>query len=577
MDLYMTHVAMAANVDDLKIAFANILHKPPFLLDPPLNFDVFLFGRYDPRRGKSGILNLPTAEAGAIFLNAYGSSGVIVKGRPIHFQPSKNPVSGARVAQLISTPWKDPLELQRERERLISEGRPHALTQFAFGRFLADGKFISECTAEGDAEVACDMERREVRLTVRKQRRHSRSEGEDIPSEGEDVSSEGEDISEGEDVSSEGEDILSMMIKQFVNRTFTTDTIITASYSPQVVVAILEPREADSSVIFLSANTFPVFKAARAYRSVRMNGSRSRIQGLIQNRPMPPGCFSLMCTFSSDSDRDAFVHACKTRLRIHHNRRNSIPVVEGDASYDEGDLESLLARLPFGVAFELEKAVNNRVISITGALSLQDALLELCQPHFDHDPASILRKFTTYLEEGSIRRGRKHRRQHAPGDHTLVGRFRHTIDEYLEEQKKQKKRLAWSNPAASYTYQLTLTPTRHILEGPSIDQSNSVLRKFGNHECFLRVSFQDENGSKLRGDFETSISNLLADRYKPILLDGCWVAGREYRLLGYSMSGLREHSMWFVTPFKDTDGKKWDAEAIRNSLVCVFGHLSTWC
>ena len=79
MDLYMTHVAMAANVDDLKIAFANILHKPPFLLDPPLNFDVFLFGRYDPRRGKSGILNLPTAEAGAIFLNAYGSSGVIAQ------------------------------------------------------------------------------------------------------------------------------------------------------------------------------------------------------------------------------------------------------------------------------------------------------------------------------------------------------------------------------------------------------------------------------------------------------------------------------------------------------------------
>ena len=534
----MTHVALAANDDELKIAFANVLHKPPFPLDPPLNFDLCLFGKYNPRLGKVGILNLPTAEAGAIFLNAYGASGVIVKGRRIHFQPSKRPINEARVAQLNSTPWQDPLELQREREKLISEGRPHTLTQFAFGRFLADGKFISECTAEGDAEVACDMERREVRLTLRKQQRHSHP----------------------------GDDIISMLAMQLSG-----DTTITASYSPQVVVAILKPREADSPVIFLKANMFPVFKLEK---SGGLFGSEkvivSRTQGLIQNRPMPPGCSSLMCTFSSDTDRDAFVHACKTRLLIRHNQRDSIPVIEGDASYDEGDLDRLLVRLPFAVAFELEKAVNDRILSIRGALSLQDALLELCQPHFNHDSASILRKFSTHLEEeGTARKGHKHRHQHAPGDHTLVGRFRYTINEYLEEQKKPK-RLAWSNPAASYTYQLTLTPTRHVLEGPTIDQSNSVLRKFGNNECFLRVSFQDENKSKLRGDFETSISDLLAERYRPILLNGCRVAGREYRLLGYSMSGLREHSMWFVTPFKDADGNKWDAEAIRNSLVCIF-------
>jgi len=538
----MRHVALAANVDDLKIAFADVLHKPPFPLNPPLNFDLYFFAKYNPRLGKVGILNLPTAEAGAIFLNAYGASGVVVKGRPIYFKPSIKPINQAKVAQLNSTPWKDPLELQRERERLISEGRPHVLTQFAFGRFLADGKFISECTAEGDAEVACEMERREVRLTLRKQQRHSHP----------------------------GDDMISMLMMQLSG-----DTTTIVSYSPQVVAAILEPREADSPVIFLSANTFPVFKSEKS--GGLFGGDKmtvSRIQGLIQDRPMPPGCFSLMCTFSNDSDRGAFVHACKTRLRIHHRQRDSIPVVEGDASYDEGDLERLLVRLPFGVAFELEKAVNNRVMSITGALSLQNELLELCQPHFDHDPASILRKFITYLEEeGSNRRGHKRRRQLAPGDHTLVGQFRHTIDEYLEEQKKPKRRLASSNPAASYTYQLTLTPTRHILEGPSVDQSNSVLRKFGNNECFLRVSFQDENGSKLRGDFETSISDLLAERYRPILLNGCRVAGREYSLLGYSMSGLKEHSMWFVTPFKDAGGKQWDAETIRDSLVCVFGHL----
>ena len=543
MDLFMTRVALAAKEDDLKIAFAKLLHKPPFPLEPLLNFDVHLFREYNSKQGKVGLLSLPTREAGTIFLSAYGSSGVTVKGGRIFFKSSKKQLNEAKVAQLNSTPWQDPLELQRERERLIKEGRPHTLTRFAFGRFLADGKFVSECTAPGDAEVACDMERREVRLTLRQQQRHSHL----------------------------GDDIISML-----GMNLSVDTSITVSYSPQVVISILE--ETDSLVIFLSAKTFPVFKSEKAdgiFGGGRM--TVSRMQGLVQNRPMPPGCFSLMCTFTNKNDRDAFVHACKTTLRIQYNLRNSIPVIQGDASYDEGDLDRLLVRLPFEVAFQLEKAVHNRVISISAALSLENALLELCQAQSPHDSASILRKFITHLEEeGTNRRGRKRRRRRrALRDRSLVGRLRHATSEYFEEQQRPKGRLALSNSAASYTYQLVLTPTRHILEGPNVDQSNSVLRKFGNHQCFLRVSFQDENGSKLRGDFETSIKELLAGRYRPILLNGCRVAGREYHLLGYSMSGLREHSMWFVTPFEDAKGERWDAEAIRHSLVCVFGHPPT--
>ncbi|KAL4069320.1 RdRP-domain-containing protein [Scleroderma citrinum] len=539
MEFFMTHVALAAGQDDLKIAFANVLHKPPFPLNPVLNFDVVIFSRYDPRRGKVGILTLPTIEAGTIFMNAYGSSGITVKGRPVSFQPSRKAINEAKVAILNSTPWVDPLERQKEKERLVMEGRPHVLTQFAFGRFLADGKFISECTAGGDAEVACDLERRQVRLTLRKQQRHSQSD----------------------------DDFISLLGMQFAIDPIEEST--TVSYSPQSIGAILEARDGDSPVIFFSANTSPVYKSERTGGFLAGDrASVSRIQGLIHNRRMPPGCFSLMCTFKNDSDREAFVYACRTRLRIRHTLHDTISVIQGDGTYDEDSLERLLVRLPFEVAFELEKAVNNRIMSINGALSLEVTLQELSQTSPDH-VASILRKFVTHLEEGGQNRKqhrRKRRRQRASEDRSLAGRFKHTIAEYFEEQQKPKKRLAPSNTTGSYTYQLVLTPTRHILEGPTVDQSNSVLRKFGNHECFLRVSFQDENGSKLRGDFETSINELLVERYRPILLNGCRVAGRKYQLLGYSMSGLREHSMWFVTPFKDAKGKEWDAEAIRNSL-----------
>jgi RNA-dependent RNA polymerase len=63
------------------------------------------------------------------------------------------------------------------------------------------------------------------------------------------------------------------------------------------------------------------------------------------------------------------------------------------------------------------------------------------------------------------------------------------------------------SPATFESYHLIVTPTSRYLEGPIPDQSNSVLRRFGNHECFLRVSIQDERRSKLRENPEWTYSS----------------------------------------------------------------------
>ncbi|KAI6045196.1 RdRP-domain-containing protein [Pisolithus marmoratus] len=529
MNIFMTQVALAAKPDDVKIELAKILHKPPFP-DNPLNFDITIFPRHDAR-GRVGILALPTTAAGEIFLRSYGSSGVTVKGGRIIFKHSTRPITPEKIAQLNSTPWQDPLELQVERERMIQEGRPHRLSQFAFGRFLADGKFVAECSAQGDAEVACDLERREVRLTLRKQQRHP-----------------------------ESDDLVSMFAMTFS----ADDANVSASYPPHLLDCILGNHAMDSLELFLRANTFPIFKMEKT--GLLGETKVSRIQGLLKDKAMPSGSFSLMCTFNSHDDRNAFLHACQFRLRISYNSRSNIPVILSDTSYNEDALDQFLSRLPFEVAFEVEKAVTNRVISLDGAMSLQDALIQLSEDSPAH-VASILRKFIADLEEeGAARRRRRKKRRQNLADNSLAARLRHAAADYIAELEKPKRRLQPTTSATSYTFQLALTPTRHILEGPNADQSNSVLRRFGKSENFLRVSFQDENRSKLRGDFETSISELLAGRYRPVLLKGCRVAGRSYQFLGYSMSGLREHSMWFVTPFRDADDKLWDAEAIRSSL-----------
>ncbi|KIO07453.1 hypothetical protein M404DRAFT_998166 [Pisolithus tinctorius Marx 270] len=530
MNIFMTQVALAARADDVKIELAKILHKPPFPEDP-LNFDVTIFRKHDSRGGV-GILALPTAAAGETFLRSYGSSGVTVKGARIRFKHSTKPITPEKITQLSSTPWQDPLELQRERERLIEEGKPYHLTQFAFGHFLADGKFVAECTAEGDAEVACDLERRQIRLTLRKQRRHPGSDSDDIVS------------------------MLGMALS--------SDAAVSAWYPPNCLSDIRGSDTTDSLVLFLRATTFPLFKVEKT--GLLGDTKVSRAQGLFIDKAMPPGCFSLMCTFNSRNDREAFLHACQYRLRINYTPLSDIPVIQSDTSYSEGALDDFLASLPFEVAFEVEKAITNRVITIGEAMSLQDPLTEFSEASQD-EAATILRRFVADLEEeGSARRRHRRRRRRNAADRSLAACLREARLDYIAEQQRPRGRLQPSKSAPSYTFQLVLTPTRHILEGPIADQSNSVLRRFGSSEYFLRVSFQDENRSKLRGDFETSISELLASRYRPVLLNGCRVAGRTFQFLGYSMSGLREHSMWFVVPFRDGDGKSWDAEAIRKSL-----------
>ena len=536
----MRGVAFAATEDDVKVELAKILHKAPFPLEPLLNFDVTLFKKHNAR-GKVGILTLSSEYAGQIFLRSYGTTGVQVKGPRVSFSLSNKPLNEDKVAILNSRPWRDPQRLKMEKERRIQEGTPYPLKSYAFGRFLADGSFSSEFVAEGSADIACDLERRQVRFTLRKQGQRSHSDG----------------------------DFVTLMM-DLVMQPLTPTTIV--SYPPKAIDSIIESGAAEEPIIFIRANTFPFFATAM-FASIHVDARRS--QGLIPDVPMPPGCFSLACTFADEGDKEAFIYAAQFRFHLRHAPKNAAIRVRDNIStrHDTGPNLDFLSDLPFELAFEVEKAIMNWTLSKVDVVSLRDKLDSLCGTH-GVAAAPIFRRFISLLDdEGTNRqlnRGRRRRRgRNRATPTTLEGRLRHATELYLEEQQRPRGRLApaLASPAVSYSYHMILTPTRHILEGPVADQSNSVLRRFQHHECFLRVSFQDENGSKLRRDLGTSITELLGKRYRPVLLNGCKVAGRLYQMLGYSMSGLKEHSLWFVTPFRDDQGRLLDAETIRESLV----------
>src|SRR6267154_4604201 len=107
MEIFMRNIAFAVNQDDLTIAFAKILHKPPFPSSPLLNFEIQIFWKSHPN-GKRGILALPTEDAGKTLLRAYGDAGIVVKGRQILLSSSTQAIHKARINRLNTVPWCDP-------------------------------------------------------------------------------------------------------------------------------------------------------------------------------------------------------------------------------------------------------------------------------------------------------------------------------------------------------------------------------------------------------------------------------------------------------------------------------------
>ena len=120
-------------------------------------------------------------------------------------------------------------------------------------------------------------------------------------------------------------------------------------------------------------------------------------------------------------------------------------------------------------------------------------------------------------------------------------------------------------------HHVIVTPSRILLEGPYTTQSNRVIRRYQNRdpanvERFIRVEFRDEDRLNYRWDGDVDGSWFLQKRVGGILRDGFTLGGRSFEFLAYSTSALRDHSVWFMAPFRDPEEGYVTAETIRASL-----------
>jgi len=116
-------------------------------------------------------------------------------------------------------------------------------------------------------------------------------------------------------------------------------------------------------------------------------------------------------------------------------------------------------------------------------------------------------------------------------------------------------------------HHVVITPSRILLEGPNPTQSNRAIRRYQNHaERFIRVEFRDEDRLHYRWDGDVDGTWFLQQRVGGHLRHGFELGGRSFEFLAYSTSALREHSVWFVAPFRDPVEGYVTAEKIRGSL-----------
>jgi RNA-dependent RNA polymerase len=98
-----------------------------------------------------------------------------------------------------------------------------------------------------------------------------------------------------------------------------------------------------------------------------------------------------------------------------------------------------------------------------------------------------------------------------------------------------------------------------------------VIRHYQDHDAalaerFVRVEFRDEDRLAYRWDGDVDGTWFLQQRVRGILRNGFELGGRNFEFLAYSTSALRDHSVWFVSPFRDPIEGYVTSEKIRSDL-----------
>lgn len=263
--------------------------------------------------------------------------------------------------------------------------------------------------------------------------------------------------------------------------------------------------------------------------------------------------------YNSEDPVDKFKAFCSiaglrppvTGVRIEATRQGFF--TSKQLSWVQAWLRSLSSNWP--VAFQIEALLRNGVANTTELKDLRPRIEELIRRH--QPLAARIMRFFVIKAAGR------------PSGQTIQKCFEVVLQNKLGNVRPEA-------PAGRfYCHHVTVTPTRLILEGPNIMQSNRVIRQYeGYEDNFIRVDFRDEDRLQYRWDREVDGASFVRHRVGGFLRDGFDLAGKHFTFLAYSQSALRQHAVWFVSSFQHTTGLV-NAHIIRESLGDFSGCITS--
>ncbi|EJD52223.1 RdRP-domain-containing protein [Auricularia subglabra TFB-10046 SS5] len=244
------------------------------------------------------------------------------------------------------------------------------------------------------------------------------------------------------------------------------------------------------------------------------------------------------------------------------------------------DFRGWVKDIDFVVAFQLEALVRNLLVDPATMLKLRPEFGRLLKSEYSNGVKSdILREFA-FLIRKEVPAGCLH--WDLPRLRVLLEDAKKANEKLVEKTVKKEAARAKANArrkkgeetlsrvldrSVFLCHHVGVTPSGVRLEGPFPVLSNRVLRKYPDHQdCFIRVHFTDEEQYQFRWDREVDGVAFVRGRVGGVLKQGLELAGRYFEFLAYSFGALKEHTVWFVTPFIDQAGKSVTAESIRDSL-----------
>ncbi|KAI0651763.1 RdRP-domain-containing protein [Trametes meyenii] len=533
MEVFISQITPGTSVHKLKYELANIIHSPPFRepssSTPPPNFEVFLFPRKRRSPWRDAALTLPSLELGTKFLQWYGGPSprctLSLGATRVQFQPSRHNVRREVLERIWRQPFQDPRIAEAEEldvQRL--EAACVRISTIQFGWECRDHVYSIEWEKSCSASLVYVPHRREFR-----------------------VETKGPGM----------EDCRIIAIR--------------ASQMAWVSAGVHQPSGVPT--IFFSLSNPPSFETASPLTD--MIGTFQEIfEVSIPNKPRrrkwtafdeshePIAAYtSLAIRLECSSIRDLDIFRDISR-KVHIHPEDFAYHVERRGLFAENlrDEYSMWARRqPWIVAFQVEALLRAWLLDFMEVLRLLRPIEQLIRARGWEYTAALLRDFMARAKE-LFWYGEDNLRGPAATTNDLPATPKDPVELFTLVcarfvHKPMNTAFNTSDAAAPFhCLRVTVTPTTMLLEGPFPERSNRVMRRYyRTQDCFLRVSFQDEDRLQLRFDREVDGRDFVSRRVKSCLLDGITIAGVHFDFLAYSQSALKEHAVWFVKPFKHVD------------------------